>query len=75
MRKEISGKVKPNDFNNYWKKAKKKTSSSFLGLHFGHYIFLVEHLALVDLHAMYMDLVLATGTVLTRCAKGLPVML
>ena len=47
----------------------------FSGLHFGHYISMIDHQGLSGLYADFLDLVLATGTVLSRWAKGLSVML
>ena len=75
MRQEISGRVRTEDFISYWRKAKEKTASSFLGIHFGHYISMIGHQALEEIYTTFLDLVLSTVTVLHRWAKGLSVML
>ena len=75
IRTGLSSKVQTKDFINYWGKAQEKTASSFSGLHFGHYISIIDHQNLSGLYADFLDLVLATGTVLQRWAKGLSVML
>ena len=67
--------MKSPDFINYWRKAKEKTASSFSGIHFGHYISVIERSGLAELFANFLDLVLSTGTVLCRWVKGLLVML
>ena len=35
---EVDIKVTKEDFQYYWKKVREKTASTYLGLHFGHYI-------------------------------------
>jgi hypothetical protein len=35
---KVATYVTPEDFNLFWQTAKKRTSSSYSGLHFGHYI-------------------------------------
>ena len=65
-RTELSSRVQAKDFINYWGKAQEKTASSFLGLHFGHYISMIGHKDLSDLYAAFLNLVLSTGTVLSR---------
>ena len=42
FRRMISSEIGPKDYIKFWRKAKKSTSSSFSGLHFGHYKSIVE---------------------------------
>ena len=63
------------DFRQYWRKAKEKTSSSYSGVHFGHYIGACDSETLSNMHATFLDLVISTGSIVKRWIKGLTVML
>ena len=75
LQRKISSEIRPKDFINFWRKAKESTSSSFSGLHFGHYKCIVETEALVEFNAMFLNTVINTSTVLDRWKNGLSVML
>ncbi len=75
FKKHISSKIKTEDFQNYWKKANKKTSLSISGLHCGHYKSAAENKSISKLHAMFLDTTIKTGTIIERWTKGLSVML
>ncbi len=55
LKRYISSKIKTEDFQNYWRKANEKTSSSISGLHFGHYKSAAENKSISKLHAMFLD--------------------
>ena len=48
---------------------------SVSGIHFGHYIGACDSEMLSNLHATFLDLVISTGSIVTRWVKGLSVML
>ena len=75
FRRHISSKIKTEDFQNYWRKANEKTSSSLSGLHFGHYKSAAENKSISKLHAMFLNITIKTGTIIERWTKGLSVML
>jgi uncharacterized protein (UPF0332 family) len=63
------------DYRAHWKQAKEETSSSFLGLHFGHYIAGIDSEYISHFHALKATLLLHHGLVLERWSQGLSVML
>jgi hypothetical protein len=58
-----------------WKGRKEATSSSELGLHFGHYIAGSQSEHISHFHALEATLVMKRGVVLDRWSRGLSVML
>lgn len=51
-RRQININITPHDFQYYWRQAYKKTSSSYSGLHFGHYRAAAFSHKLSQLHAL-----------------------
>jgi len=62
-------------FSAHWRKARETTSSSFSGLHFGHYKSAASAPELAHLHARFTQLVFMTGISLSRYQSGLQVIL
>ena len=58
-----------------WSKSKEDTSSSYSGLHFGHYISGAESDLISQFHAMKTSIALKEGIALSRWSNGLSVML
>jgi hypothetical protein len=71
----ISGTLTKEDYKRYWKKAREKTSSSYSGTHFGHYISAVDDDYLAETHALLIELAYSTGFSLPRWQVGLSAML
>jgi hypothetical protein len=67
--------ITSNDWRMQWRGRRKATSSSELGLHFGHYIAGCAPEQVAHLHALKSSLVVNNGIVLDRWARGLLVML
>jgi hypothetical protein len=63
------------DFQDYWKKAKERTSSSILTLHFGHYKAVSKNETLCKMHSVFVDIAVNLGFSPTRWQRGLTVML
>ena len=62
-------------FQHYWKRVKERTSSSFSGLHFGHYKAAAHSDFLSKVHALKLSIITKTGSAPERWARGLNVML
>ena len=58
--------ISAEDFISYWNGRKEKTSSSFSGLHFGHWKAAAQSKNLSIIHAKSIELAFATGTPLDR---------
>jgi uncharacterized protein (UPF0332 family) len=71
----VNIKMTEEDYRAHWKQAKEETSSSFSGLHFGHYIAGIDSDYISHFHALKALLLLHHGLVLERWAQGLLVML
>jgi len=71
----ISSILTPEAFCAHWKWAHECTSSSYLGLHFGHYKAAAFNPSLAHLHARFTQLVFMTGISLSRYQTGLQVIL
>ena len=67
--------ISTKDYDKYWKKAKERTSSSWSGLHFGHWKAAQGKPAISQVHAAVTQFVVMKGTTLPRWQKGLSVML
>lgn len=72
---EVSIVISPDDFEYYWKRVKEKMSSSYSGLHFGHYKAAAFSSFLSKVHALKLSIITKTGSVPERWAQGLNVML
>ena len=81
---ELRKKIPPNSIKQIitreewqwaWRHKKENTSSSQLGLHFGHYIAGAESDILSNIHALKTSLALHYGIALTRWKSSLCVML
>eukprot|EP00986_Skeletonema_menzelii_P020518 scaffold31443_cov531-Skeletonema_menzelii.AAC.1 len=72
---EVNIVVTQEDYQYYWRRVKEKISSSFSGLHFGHYKAIAHDDYLSDLLARKLSLIAATGSAPERWARGLSVML
>ena len=67
--------ITSDDYIWYWKKAKERTSSSFSGLHFGHWKAAIGTPLLVEFHALFTEVAFTGGLPLGRWQQGLSVML
>jgi len=57
-----SMRIQSKDYRNIWRHTKEKTSScSKYGLHFGHYMAIIQDAELTDFHAMMIDITLMSG--------------
>jgi len=72
---KVSISISQEVYQHYWRKVKEKISSSFSGLHFGHYKSIAHDDYLSDILARKMSLISATGAAPERWARGLTVML
>ena len=75
LQRNISSEIRSEDFVNFWHKAKERTSSSFSGLHFGHYKCISDTKELVEFNSEFLNIVVNTGIVLERWTKVLSIML
>jgi len=71
----ISLILTPEAFCAHWKWAQERTSSSYSGLHFGHYKAAAFSPSLAHLHARFTQLVFMTGISLSPYQSGLQVIL
>ena len=71
----VSTMITKDAWRGHWSKVTEKTSSSFSGQHFGHYIAGMTSERITYLHALIATLVTRRGIVLDRWSKGLSVML
>jgi hypothetical protein len=71
----VATTITPEAWQSHWLEVNKKTSSSFSGHHFGHYIAGLRSNHVTVLHALSVSLVTKRGIVLDRWSKGLSVML
>ena len=71
----FSADVQREDFIQFWKGAREKTSSSLSGRHFGHYKAASHSHNLSEIHASFQHVASKSGIQLQRWAKGLTVML
>ena len=63
------------DFQRYWRRAKEKTASSILGLHFGHYKAVARSDYLSEGHALLTSIAATTGFSFDHWQNGLTVLL
>lgn len=71
----VSTSISRQDFVRYWRKAKENTSSSFSGLHFGHYKAATYSPMLSEVHALITETAFRAGYPLLRWRHGLQVIL
>lgn len=67
--------ISKEDYQKYWKTSKEKTSSSFSGLHFGHWKAAAYDNNISELHAMLTQIAFQSGSPYIRWSTGLSVML
>lgn len=72
---EVDIVISQEDFQHYWRRAKERTSSSFSGLHMGHYKAASYSDFLSRTHALKLSIITRTGSAPDRWARGLNVML
>jgi hypothetical protein len=72
---QISCVITKEDFQQYWKKTKERTSSSISGLHYGHYKATSSHDTLSEIHALMTELAVTGASPLARWEMGLSCML
>jgi len=69
-------RIHSEDYHNIWQHAKEKTSScSKYGLHFGHYMAIIQDAELTNFHTMMIDITLMSGYSPTRWRVRLNVMI
>jgi hypothetical protein len=71
----ISCEITRQDFQQHWRRAKERTSSSLSGLHYGHYKAAATSNYLSEIHALMTELAVTGGTPFERWQSGLSVML
>jgi hypothetical protein len=71
----ISCAITKEDFQAYWRKTKERTSSSSLGLHYGHYKAAASDDFLSEIHALMMELAVTGASPLARWEMGLSCMI
>jgi len=71
----ISSILNMENFCNHWWRAWESTSSSFSGLHFGHYKVAASTPTIAHLHACFIQLVFMSGILLSQYQSGLQVIL
>ena len=57
----LSNSISPDDFISYWSSRQEKTSSSYSGLHFGHWKAVATNRNLATIHAKMIELPFRTG--------------
>ena len=74
-KEELATYVTVEDYQYYWQRANKRISSSYSGLHFGHYKAAALDPHLLALHAQKLTLCAKTGIPLARWGRGVTVLL
>jgi hypothetical protein len=74
-RHRISCEITKEDFQQFWKKTKERTSSSISGLHYGHYKAAATDDLLSEIHALMTELAVTGACPFDRWQKGLSCML
>jgi hypothetical protein len=72
---QINTSFSSEDLHAYWKKAKERTSSSLLTLHFGHYKAVIDNDRLSKMHSIFVNIVVNSRYSPKHWQKGLTVML
>ena len=71
----VSSRISREDYVRYWSRAREATSSSFSGLHFGHWKAATHNEWLAETHSLFTEIVISSGTALPRWTTSLMVML
>jgi hypothetical protein len=71
----ISCEITRHDFQQHWRKARERTSSSLSGLHYGHYKAATDSDYLSEVHALMTELAVTGGAPFLWWQSGLLVML
>ena len=74
-RPPINTTISASDYQAYWRRAKEKTSSSYSGLHFGHWKAAASNNYLSECHALSTELAYSSGFSFPRWQAGLSAML
>ena len=74
-RDPISTNISKEDFSAYWRKAREQTSSSYSGLHFGHYKTAANDNWLSEIQALSIEIAYANGYSYKRWQQGISAML
>jgi len=74
-KEDIATYVTAEDFQYYWQRANERISSSYSGLHFGHYKAASFDYHLSSLHAFKLSICARSGVPLARWGRGLTVLL
>ena len=74
-REEVATYITVEEYQYYWKRVKERTSSSYSGLHFGHYIAAADSEPLARLHTMKISEAARRGVPLARWGYGVTVLL
>jgi hypothetical protein len=61
MASKVSTSVTKEDFKSYWKHARERTSSSLSTIHFGHYKASTDSDYLLEIHALFTEIVVSIG--------------
>lgn len=75
LNKEVATYVTTEDFQDYWQTANERISSSFSGLHFGHYKAASFDRVLSSMHAAKLSACARKGLPLARWGRGVTVLL
>ena len=70
LHKEVATYVTSEDFRDYWQTANERTSSSYSGLHFGHYKAASLDNVLSAMHAAKLSICVKKGLPLARWERG-----
>ena len=74
-RDTISTRISNDDYISYWRKAREQTSSSYSGLHFGHYKAAAFDAWLSEIQALSIEIAYANGYSYKRWQQGISAML
>ena len=75
LKEQVATYVTTEDFQHYWQTANERTSSSYSGLHFGHYKAASFNRVLSAMHAAKLLACAMKGLPLARWGKGVTVLL
>jgi hypothetical protein len=73
--KRVDTEISRHDYQRYWKRAKESTSSSYSGLHFGHWKAAAACDELSEIHSLFTEIATTSGYTPPRWTHGLTVML
>jgi hypothetical protein len=61
----VDTSISAHDFRRYWKRARESKSSSYSGLHFGHWKAAASCNDLSEIHSLYSEIAISSGPVLS----------